>query len=124
LNPYLYVAGNPLRYVDLFGLYECACIALGPTGKAPDTGLNYDKSGRKWCTYSCRRSDTRETKDVNAPGYGEFCIGQSGGDEYSPKVNFDYFSHDTESWIDSLPLEPFTNGPEFDDAIRGTFGDK
>ena len=97
---------------------------MGPTGKAPDTGINYDKSGRKWCTYFCKRQDTGEGKFLNAPGHGDMCMGQSGGDEYSPKVNFDSFTHDTESFFDPLPLEPFTNGSDFDNAVHDAFGDK
>ena len=123
-NLFTYVGNNPLYWIDPYGLYECSCRATGPSGHAPDTGQNYDGSGRKWCQYTCTRKDTNETKTVNGPGSGQFCIGQQGGDQFSPGVDFEPFTHDTESFFDPLPLGPFTNGPDFDQAIRNTFGDK
>ncbi len=124
INVYGYVSGNPLKWIDVLGLYCVTCTANGPTGKAPDTGQNYDGSGRKWCTYNCQRDDNGDQKDVNGPGHGEFCIGQSGGDDRSPKVNFDTFTHDTDSRLDRAPLGPITNGPDFNQAIHDTFGEK
>jgi RHS repeat-associated protein len=119
-NTYAYVGGNPLTYIDPFGLCKYLCTAIGPTGKAPDTGRNYDSSDRKWCTYSCRKDDAKEQRSVNGPGHNQSCIGQSGGDEYD-RLKFNTFTHDTDSWFDRLPLEPLTHGPDFDQAIRNAF---
>jgi len=124
-NTYAYVGGNPLKYVDQFGLYCVTCSAIGPTGQAPDTNTNYDSEGRKWCKYNCKRDDNNEKKVVNGPGHKLNCIGQEGGDEYSPKVNFNQFRHDTESWIDNSDFfTPFVPGLEFGEQIKKSFGDK
>ena len=89
-------------------------------GTAPDTGGTYDKSGNKWCYYNCTDQSTGQTKDIFAPGHGQFCIGMQGGDQFD-EVTYDTFTHDTNSWWDRAPLGPFTNGPDFDKALRNNF---
>ena len=124
VNTYDYVGNNPLRFLDPLGLYCVTCRANGVYGRAPDSGENYDKGGRKWCTYDCRRTDTGEHNPrVNAPGSGQFCLEQEGGDRADREV-FHEFTFDTESFWDNLPLGPFTSGPDFGAAIKKTFGEK
>ncbi|MDX1757670.1 MAG: RHS repeat-associated core domain-containing protein [Marinobacter sp.] len=109
-NVYGYVFSDPLNLIDITGLYCVTCEASGPS-VAPDTGETYDSTDRKWCRVTCTRDDTGESATFDAPGVGEYCRGQSGGDGYSA-LKFDPFTHDTESPWDNFWYGDFTTEVE------------
>ncbi|MCG7974622.1 MAG: hypothetical protein JAZ16_06135 [Candidatus Thiodiazotropha taylori] len=92
---------------------KVSCVAI-KASTAPNTNSTYDGDGDKWCIYSCENLDSNERKSITAPGSNDFCLGQSGGDEYS-KLKFTDFEHNTGSLWDN-----FWN-PKFSNEIRKAF---
>jgi len=106
LNTYAYVGGNPLKFVDPYGLYKCSCKGIDSSGGG--SGQRYP-DGMKKCTYkcSCKCDDGGNEQIVVLGGSWEaekgswICHGAiTGTNTYGTSTRgFSTFNIDADSWF-------------------------